>query len=49
MEGMLQCLSDRDCVSFAAAMAACVCREFPVGLHPPTLETIRELQAEQPR
>jgi hypothetical protein len=49
MQGVLEGLGDAETVKFAAATAACVCRQFPIGLHPPSMDEILELIQAQPR
>ena len=48
MHGILRGMDDLETVRFGAATAACVCRHFPVGLFPPSLDEISALMAEQP-
>jgi sugar/nucleoside kinase (ribokinase family) len=40
---VLKNMSDDDIVHFAAATAACACREFPLPLNPPSITGINEL------
>jgi sugar/nucleoside kinase (ribokinase family) len=48
MHGIVCGMDDLETVRFGAATAACVCRHFPVGLFPPSLDEITALMAEQP-
>jgi hypothetical protein len=40
-----QGMSDEELVSFASATAGVACENYPIPLHPPTLEKIREVQS----
>jgi sugar/nucleoside kinase (ribokinase family) len=41
--GLLRQWDDLKCIRFAAALAACVCRDFPAALHPPSLKSVLEM------
>jgi sugar/nucleoside kinase (ribokinase family) len=41
--GLFREWDDSKSIRFAAALAACVCRNFPVALHPPTLPVVHKM------
>ncbi len=46
--GVLQGWDDAQTVRFAAAMAACACRRFPLAFDPPTLEEVLVMMESRP-